>query len=79
MAVLDGLGATRRLRVAERLQAVHIIAGPASASREHQRASLQAGAHVYLPEPIDPPLLLHHVGKLLSLSWRPALGEPVKR
>ena len=70
MPVLDGVGATRVLRADERLRAVPIIAASASASAEHQRASLQAGANVFLPKPIDAPLLLRHVGELLSLRWR---------
>jgi signal transduction histidine kinase len=69
MPVLDGLGATRVLRADEQLKAVPIIAASASASAEHQRASLAAGANVFLPKPIDLQRLLQHVGTLLSLRW----------
>jgi signal transduction histidine kinase/CheY-like chemotaxis protein len=76
MPVLDGIGATRLLRADELLRAVPIIAASASASVEHQRSSLQAGANVFLPKPIDAGLLLRHVGELLSLRWRLAPAEP---
>jgi signal transduction histidine kinase len=69
MPVLDGLGATRLLRADEQLKAVPIIAASASASAEHQRASLAAGANAFLPKPIDMQQLLQHVGTLLSLRW----------
>jgi signal transduction histidine kinase/CheY-like chemotaxis protein len=75
MPVLDGIGATRLLRADERLRAVPIIAASASASVEHQRSSLQAGANVFLPKPIDAGLLLRHVGELLSLHWRLASAQ----
>ena len=69
MPVLDGLGATRLLRADEQLKAVPIIAASASASAEHQRASLAAGANAFLPKPIDVQHLLQQVGVLLSLRW----------
>jgi signal transduction histidine kinase len=69
MPVLDGIGATRVLRADERLRAVPIIAASASASADNQRASLAAGANVFLPKPIDVQRLLQHVGVLLSLRW----------
>ncbi len=75
MPVLDGVGATRVLRADERLRTVPIIAASASASVEHQRASLEAGANVFLPKPIDPARLLQHVGELLSLRWQLAPPE----
>jgi signal transduction histidine kinase/CheY-like chemotaxis protein len=77
MPVLDGVGATRALRADERLHAVPIIAASASASAEHRRSSLQAGANVFLAKPIDPGLLLRYVGELLSLRWQ--LASPPSR
>ena len=79
MPVLDGIGATRVLRADERLRAVPVIAASASASAEHQRASLAAGANVFLPKPLDARLLLQHVGELLALRWQLAPAEPGKR
>jgi signal transduction histidine kinase/ActR/RegA family two-component response regulator len=69
MAVLDGLSATRLLRADERLKSIPIIAASASASAEHQQASLAAGADAFLPKPIDVQRLLQEVGALLSLRW----------
>ncbi|WP_284616857.1 ATP-binding protein [Aquabacterium humicola] len=72
MPVMDGLTATRLLRARPDTQGVPIIAASASASNEHQRASLAAGANVFLPKPIDHRRLLEQVGALLNLQWRVA-------
>jgi two-component system, sensor histidine kinase len=69
MPVMDGLTATRRLRALPQLQAVPIIAASASPSLENHSASLEAGANVFLPKPIRPQQLLHHLGTLLPLRW----------
>jgi CheY-like chemotaxis protein len=49
---------------------VPVIAASASASPEDSRASLAAGANVFLAKPIDQVQLLHHVGELLQLHWQ---------
>jgi signal transduction histidine kinase/CheY-like chemotaxis protein len=70
MPVMDGVTATRELRADPRLRGVPIIAASASASPEHQAASLAAGANVFMPKPLDHQLLLREVGTLLALTWR---------
>jgi PAS domain S-box-containing protein len=69
MPVMDGLAATRALRQVPALREVPIIAASASPSQENQSASLEAGADIFLPKPIRPQLLLHHLGELLPLRW----------
>ncbi len=70
MPVMDGVSATRALRATPGLNAVPVIAASASASPEDSRASLAAGANVFLAKPIDQMQLLHHVGELLQLHWQ---------
>ncbi|NRF68758.1 response regulator [Aquincola sp. S2] len=77
MPVMDGLTATRRLRELPLTKGVPIIAASASASSEHQKASLAAGANAFVPKPIDHLRFLEQVGSLLQLQWRlaPARDE----
>jgi PAS domain S-box-containing protein len=70
MPVMDGVSATRELRATPGLDGVPVIAASASASPEDSRASLAAGANVFLAKPIDQVQLLHHVGELLQLHWQ---------
>jgi len=70
MPVMDGITATRQLRRIDGLRAVPVIAASASASPEDSKASLAAGADVFLAKPLDQMQLLHHIGRLLRLRWQ---------
>lgn len=70
MPVMDGLSAIRRMREIPMLQAVPVIAASASAASGDRKASLAAGANLFVPKPIDHRALLREIGGLLKLRWR---------
>jgi len=69
MPGMDGLEATRRLRLIPALHDVPVIAVSASASVSDQQESLAVGANAFLPKPIDFDLLLAEMARLLHLQW----------
>ncbi len=69
MPEMDGLEATCRLRGMEAFKEVPIIAVSASVSGIDSDKSLEAGANVFLPKPIDMGQLLRQIATLLPLDW----------
>ena len=69
MPVMDGREATRRIRRMPAFAAIPIIIVTASASREDEAKSLEAGASAFIPKPINHDVLLQIIGELLSLTW----------
>jgi signal transduction histidine kinase/ActR/RegA family two-component response regulator len=69
MPVMDGLEATRQIRLKPHLQSVPIIAISASATLEDQEGSLAAGATAFMTKPIDQDGLLMHIANYLGLLW----------
>ena len=70
MPGMDGLEATRRIRLDPRFQKLPIIAVTAKAMKDDQEQCLNAGINAYLAKPID-------FDRLFSLLqvWMPALEE----
>jgi CheY-like chemotaxis protein len=69
MPVMDGNETTRRIRHLPGWSDVPIVAVTASAGREDEHRSRDAGANAFLAKPIDHDALLRTVGELLSLKW----------
>ena len=69
MPVMDGREATRRIRRMPAFSGMPIIIATASASREDEAKSLEAGASAFTPKPINHDALLKTIGELLSLTW----------
>jgi signal transduction histidine kinase len=69
MPDLCGLDAIRRLRSQPSLKDVPILAVSASAGADDQRLAIEAGAHAFLPKPVDRDALLDQAATLLSLRW----------
>ncbi len=69
MPVMDGNETTRRIRRLPGWGDIPIVAVTASASVEDERKSMDAGANGFLAKPVDHDLLLHTIGRLLSLKW----------
>ncbi|GAB2859862.1 hypothetical protein GCM10027277_30490 [Pseudoduganella ginsengisoli] len=69
MPGIDGLELMRIMRADPMLRHLPIIAVSASISQAGEAASLDAGANVFLPKPIDQPALLQHIGACLRLRW----------
>ena len=67
MPVMDGLGATRKIRALERPDAkkIPIIAMTANAFDEDVQRSLQAGMNAHLSKPVEPERLYETLHKLL--------------
>jgi len=69
MPEMDGLEATRRLRLDAALAQVPVIAISASASDGDEQDTLAAGADTFLPKPLDLGKLLAHLHAFLKLQW----------
>jgi CheY-like chemotaxis protein len=69
MPVMDGWEATRRIRRMPAFAAIPVIIVTASASRDDEVKSLEAGADAFIPKPIEHGILLKIIGELLSLTW----------
>lgn len=79
MPVMDGWEAIKQIRKMPDLCQIPIIAVSASASLKDKATSLDAGADVFLPKPIDQEYLLREIGQHLGLNWivAPAEETPV--
>lgn len=69
MAGISGLDAIRQLRRDPRLKRVPVIATSASTRGMDETSSIDAGADVFLPKPIDHDALLVQIGRLLHIQW----------
>jgi CheY-like chemotaxis protein len=69
MPVMDGRETMRRIRRMPEFAAIPIIIVTASASRDDEAKSLEAGANAFIPKPIKHDILLKSIGDLLSLAW----------
>jgi signal transduction histidine kinase/ligand-binding sensor domain-containing protein/DNA-binding NarL/FixJ family response regulator len=69
MPVMDGLEATRALRLTPVCEALPIIGISASASGSDAAAFLAAGANAFLTKPIAFPRLLAEMGTLMKIAW----------
>jgi CheY-like chemotaxis protein len=69
MPVLDGPGATRRIREQLPPGQLPIVAVSANASSADRARCLDAGANVFLPKPIERGSLLEALGAQLRLHW----------
>jgi CheY-like chemotaxis protein len=69
MPRMDGLEATRRIRLRATERELPIIAMSAAAYNADAARCLEAGANAVCPKPIDVDLLLEQLGALLELRW----------
>jgi CheY-like chemotaxis protein len=76
MPVMDGNETTRRIRRTPQWSSLPVIAATASAGREDEARSLEAGVNVFLAKPVDHDALLRAIGTLLSLQW--TCGKPAR-
>ena len=68
MPVMDGLQATREIRLQPQWREIPILAMTANARNEDKEACLQAGMDDHISKPIDPPLLFNTIRKWCKLS-----------
>jgi len=76
MPVMDGLEATRRLRLQPQWAKVPVISVSANASGADQAQCMAAGANGFLSKPIDRQALLVQIAHSLSLTWVDAAPMP---
>jgi signal transduction histidine kinase/ActR/RegA family two-component response regulator len=69
MPVMDGLEATRRIRLNPGWAALPVIAVSANASGGDKAQSLAAGASAFISKPIDQEALLQAMSELMALRW----------
>lgn len=69
MPGMDGLETMRRIRQLPGFGDLPIIAMSASPTNGSESISRAAGAHAFLPKPVDLDKLLAHIAALLSLTW----------
>jgi signal transduction histidine kinase/ActR/RegA family two-component response regulator len=69
MPVMDGLEATRLLRLDPQTRQLPVIALSANASNAHRDEALEAGATLFMSKPFESAALLDVLGRCLSLSW----------
>jgi two-component system, sensor histidine kinase len=69
MPEMDGYELLRLIRRLPELQDIPAIASSASVFESNQNESIQAGANVFLPKPIEALRLLEVVQKYLNLEW----------
>ncbi len=77
MPVMDGLEATRRIRLNPGWAPLPVIAVSANASGGDKAQSLAAGASAFISKPIDQEALLQALSELLSLRWITDTPRPV--
>ncbi|MEM8810254.1 MAG: ATP-binding protein [Cyanobacteria bacterium P01_G01_bin.38] len=69
MPVMDGYQLLQRLRESETTRDIVAIASSASVFESNQHEAIDAGANVFLPKPIQAPLLFKTLQAQLSLDW----------
>ena len=69
MPVMDGLEATRRIRLLPALRAVPILALSASATSADQVRTMAAGANAFITKPIAHDQLLEQMRVQMGLEW----------
>jgi CheY-like chemotaxis protein len=69
MPVMDGLEATRRIRLEPSLLKLPVVVVSANATAAARAHSLAAGANGFLAKPIDPAALMNVLAEQLRLEW----------
>ncbi|MGF1935621.1 MAG: ATP-binding protein [Nostoc sp. ChiQUE02] len=69
MPVNDGFKFIKRLRWSNQFKKIAVIASSASVFAADQYKSVDAGANIFLPKPIEAEALLELLRKLLQLEW----------
>ncbi|MGJ5628025.1 ATP-binding protein [Nostoc sp. CALU 1950] len=69
MPVSDGFKFIKRLRWSNQFKKIAVIASSASVFAADQYKSVDAGANIFLPKPIEAEALLELLRKLLQLQW----------
>ncbi|MDF5735082.1 MULTISPECIES: ATP-binding protein [unclassified Nostoc] len=69
MPILDGFELIIRLRQSEQFQEIAIIASSASVFAADQYKSIDVGADVFLPKPVEAETLLEMLRQFLQLEW----------
>ncbi|MEH2141831.1 ATP-binding protein [Nostoc sp.] len=69
MPILDGFELINRLRESEQFKEIAIIASSASVFAIDQHKSIDVGANVFLPKPIEAETLLEMLRQFLQLEW----------
>jgi PAS domain S-box-containing protein len=69
MPVMDGLEATRKMRLTPEFAHLPVLIASASATSEDEARSLAAGANAFIPKPIDRERLLKTIGEHLAVEW----------
>jgi signal transduction histidine kinase/CheY-like chemotaxis protein len=80
MPIIDGFKFIKRLRWSNQFKKVAVIASSASVFAADQYKSIDAGANIFLPKPIEAEALLELLRKLLQLQWVfDGKGETIKK
>ncbi len=69
MPVMDGLEATRRIRLQPSLSQLRVVVVSANATANDRALSQAAGANDFLAKPIDPSALMEVLAEQLGLRW----------
>ncbi|WP_298909223.1 ATP-binding protein [uncultured Nostoc sp.] len=69
MPILDGFELINRLRESEQFKEIAIIASSASVFAIDQHKSIDIGANVFLPKPVEAETLLEMLRQFLQLEW----------
>ncbi|WP_375467927.1 ATP-binding protein [uncultured Nostoc sp.] len=69
MPILDGFELINRLRESEQFKEIAIIASSASVFAIDQHKSIDVGANVFLPKPVEAETLLEMIRQFLQLEW----------
>ncbi|MEH2402424.1 ATP-binding protein [Nostoc sp.] len=69
MPILDGFELINRLRESEQFKEIPIIASSASVFAIDQHKSIDVGANVFLPKPVEAETLLEMLRQFLQLEW----------
>ncbi|MEH2451467.1 ATP-binding protein [Nostoc sp.] len=69
MPILDGFELINRLRESEQFKEIAIIASSASVFAIDQHKSIDVGADVFLPKPVEAETLLEMLRQFLQLEW----------
>ncbi|NHZ80489.1 PAS domain S-box protein [Massilia sp. CCM 8695] len=76
MPVMDGLQATRLIRLDPRLAGLRVLAMTANATSEDRERCMQAGMDDFISKPIQPAVLCEAVARWLPLRLPPAAAPP---